>query len=77
MNKEEPGVWVGLRRCGCCMAVCVDDPAYPKAVSKTKREFLREGLSVVYGTWEEWLTKYLPSMKADCEHVRPRTAQGA
>ena len=66
--NDKPGVWVGLRRCGCCVAVCVDDPKHGADVNKTKREFLRDGLSVVYGTWEEWQSKYLPSMQGDCKH---------
>lgn len=68
-TKEQPGVWVGLRKCGCCVAVCTDEPDYPKDVAKSKRDFLRDGLSVVYGTWEEWQTKYLPTMKRNCEHM--------
>lgn len=64
---DKPGVWVGLRRCGCCVAVCVDTPEHKTDVNKTKREFLRDGLSVVYGSWEEWQSKYLPSMRRDCK----------
>jgi hypothetical protein len=68
LAEPDPGVWVGLRRCGCCVAVVVDEPNYPKDVNATKREFLRDGLSVVYGTWDEWLTKYQPSLKRKCGH---------
>lgn len=66
-------VWVGLKTCGCCVAVCVDrhEQAQAKHVEKTKREFLRDGLSVVHGTWDEWLTKYMPSLRSDCPHDTP------
>ncbi len=67
--SEEPNVWVGLKACGCCVAVVVDVPGHEKHTAKTKREFLRDGLSVVRGTWQDWEGKYLPSMKAECGHV--------
>src|SRR6185369_6291781 len=63
---ENPGGWVGVRKCGCCVAVTVDCASRPKDIAKTKREFLKDGLSVVYGTWDEWQTKYLPSMQRHC-----------
>lgn len=72
MGKVKPGmtgVWVGLKRCGCCVAVCVDDPDVPrKDIESSKREFLDGGLSVVYGTWDEWLTTYQPNFSRDCPH---------
>ncbi len=64
------GVWVGLKRCGCCVAVCIDDgnPKYRKHVNAAKREFLREGLSVVNATWQDWQEKHMPNMRRTCEH---------
>lgn len=72
MTPVPVSVWVGLRPCGCCVAVCVDrhEKEHAKDVNKAKRDFLREGLSVVHGSWEEWQAKYLPSMQADCTHKK-------
>lgn len=66
-------VWVGLRRCGCCVAVVIDDPEHAADVESTKREFLRDGLSVVQASWADWQVKYLPLLKRHCEHI----AEGA
>lgn len=64
------GVWVGLRRCGCCVAVCCDggEPHMKKHVDAAKREYLKSGLSVVNVTWREWRTKYLHVFDAHCPH---------
>ena len=67
MDKENPSVWVGIKRCGCCVAVVVDQPDRQKHVRQCKEEFLRDGLSVIYGTWEEWRTKYMPVFMG-CSH---------
>jgi hypothetical protein len=74
-TDEDYGVWVGLRRCGCCRAVTVDNPAHRKEVEQDKRDFLRSGLSVVYGTWQEWLTRYGPTMKSICPHEAAEQAE--
>lgn len=68
-TKSETSVWLGLKRCGCPVAVCVDrhEAAHAKDVSKTKREFLRDGLSVLEASWSDWETKWLPMFKADCQ----------
>ena len=71
---NESGVWVGLRRCGCCRAVVVDNPEYQTDVEKSKREFLEGGLSVVYATWQEWLDKYSLTMKVNCPHMPAKDA---
>lgn len=69
MVTKEPRVWVGLKTCGCCVAVCVDDPTVPKKdIEATKRNFLDDGLSVVSASWQEWTDKYLPSLRRDCGH---------
>ena len=66
---DQTRVWVGLKTCGCCVAVCVDDPSIArKDVDRSKRQFLKDGLSVVSASWDEWQTKYLPAMKFDCTH---------
>ena len=70
MELDHVGVWVGLRKCGCCVAVVVDQPEHQKDVNKTKREFLRDGLSVVYASWDEWQGKFLPSLQRDCGHAQ-------
>lgn len=69
-EKKAVSVWLGLKLCGCPVAVCVDrhEPEYAKHVNKTKREFLRDGLSVIHASWEEWQTKYLPIFKRECGH---------
>lgn len=63
-----PDVWVGLKACGCCVAVVVDQPGRAKDVEKTKREFLRDGLSVVRASWQQWRDVYMPSLQGDCSH---------
>lgn len=79
IEAKEPknGVWVGLRRCGCCVAVCVDDgePRMKKHVNAAKREYLRDGLSVLNVSWQEWQTKHLPTMSKNCPHRVPPPAQ--
>lgn len=66
--KKNVSVWVGLRRCGCCVAVAVDDGSRPKDVASNKRDFLDDGLSVVHATWQEWEEKYRPLMLS-CSHA--------
>jgi hypothetical protein len=75
----DPHVWVGLKACGCCVAVVVEDApkfadprSHRKDVEKTKREFLRDGLSVVRASWQEWQERYLPSLQRDCAHPERR-----
>lgn len=71
---NEPRVWVGVKVCGCCVAVCVDDPMVPRRdIEATKREFLDSGLSVVSASWDEWQSTYLPSLQRDCAHPRDFT----
>jgi hypothetical protein len=70
VDQQHPGVWVGLRKCGCAVAVVVDTPEHSKDVAKTKREFVNEGLQVVYGTWDDWQKKYLPVFMSNCSHER-------
>jgi hypothetical protein len=75
MNAKATGVWMGVRRCGCPVAVVTEygDDA-PKSlnahVAQCKREFLRDGLSVVYATWGEWVNVHSLAFKRECEHVR-------
>ena len=70
MSEPDYGVWVGLKRCGCCRAVVVDNPAHKKDTERSKREFLKSGLSVVSATWQEWVEKYRPTMTAGkCGHA--------
>jgi hypothetical protein len=61
-------VWVGLKACGCCVAVVVDQPEHANDVEKTKREFLSSGLSVIRASWQQWCDVYLPSLQSDCTH---------
>lgn len=75
MNRKATGVWMGVRRCGCPVAVATDygDDApreFKTHINKTKREFLKDGLSVVYATWDEWIAIHSPKFLLDCEHVR-------
>lgn len=82
INRKATGVWMGVRRCGCPVAVATDygedAPRQMNShVNKCKRDFLRDGLSVVYATWEEWQTVYFPKFKRDCEHERTAPAPKA
>lgn len=70
MSEPKNGVWLGLRRCGCPVAVVVDNGDHPKDVNQSKREFLKEGLQVIAATWSEWETVYRPKFLKDCEHER-------
>ncbi len=70
-RDEKPDSWVGLKKCGCCVAVVLDDPEYKRDTEKAKREFLKHGLSVVHATWQEWQEKYMPSMGVKCTHDQP------
>jgi hypothetical protein len=72
---DDDGVWVGLRRCGCCAAVVSIEKDYPKDTEKSKREFLKSGLSVVYASGQEWRDKYLPTLKAECPHMAAAKAK--
>jgi hypothetical protein len=81
VTRENPDVWLGLRRCGCPVAIVVDScpprcdqKVHRRAVEKSKREFLRDGLSVIHATWEEWETKYRPNFLRECEHTRAEKA---
>lgn len=68
-HLKADGVWLGLKKCGCPVAVTVDAPDIPrKHLNESKRQFLREGLSVLYASWEDWQTKWMPIFKLDCEH---------
>ncbi len=73
-SPNDVGVWVALRMCGCVVGVVVDrhDETHAKDVRKSKREFLAEGLSVIYATWDAWLTQYRPQFMEDCPHERTR-----
>lgn len=66
------GVWVGLRDCGCAVAVVCDDgdPKKKRMVNSAKREYLKQGLSVVHATWQEWQEKYRPNFTRNCEHTK-------
>ena len=70
MNADKPDVWVGVKRCGCPVAVVVEMADKPKETEKAKRDFLRDGLSVVRATWEEWEQKYLPRFM-HCKCAQP------
>lgn len=63
------GFWLGVKRCGCPVAVVVDNPEYRLEVEKSKRRFLKEGLQVVAATRKEWEDLYMPKFYKDyCEH---------
>lgn len=74
MSDTDGRVWVGLRMCGCCAAVVVDEPEHKKDTERSKREFLKSGLSVVSASWQEWLDKYRPTMVTSkgCIHSQAR-----
>ena len=66
--SDKPDVWLGVKRCGHAVAVCVDAPEHKKETEKSKRDFLRDGLSVVHATWDEWESKWRVNfMTCDCQ----------
>ncbi len=65
MATANPGVWLGIKKCGCVRAVTVDTLA---GTEQDKRDFLADGLSVVYATWEQWRADYMPRLLQDCPH---------
>lgn len=61
---------MGLRRCGCPVAVVVVDTDYPASdVEKSKRDFLKQGYNVVYSDWGEWSDVYRPKFLRHCAHA--------
>ena len=69
--KTEPSeVWVGIKACGCPVAVVVHRDEFKDArkhTEETKHEFLEGGLSVVRTTWDQWVSDYLPRF-SHCPH---------
>lgn len=82
MTVEPTGVWMGVRACGCPVAVCTVAPDLPKKwVEQAKREYLKQGYQVVYASWSEWLTAWSPKFVKHCEHnpapaKTPKAEQG-
>jgi hypothetical protein len=65
---DDRGVWMGVKRCGCVAAVARDSHSHPGHTDESKLEMLRNGLSVVYASREEWMEKHLPGFLHDCPH---------
>jgi hypothetical protein len=79
MSDKAPEMWLGLRRCGCPVAACIDDGEIDKKhIEQSKREFLDEGLQVIVVPWSEWQEKWRPLFVLDCPHSQARRddAQG-
>ena len=77
MSDGEPRVWVGLKQCGRCVAVVIDDDhAHRNDVEATTLEFLRDGLSVVSASWREWRAIFMPSLLRNCEHAHEPVGDG-
>ena len=68
MRQREPHIWIGVKDCGCYVAVCVDDIEHPGDVEKSKIDFIKDGLSVVRVTWQQWREDYMPKFLLDCPH---------
>lgn len=66
-RKKSPDMWLGLKRCGCPVAACVDE-APAKLVEQSKRDFLKQGLQVIVVSWAEWQEKWRPIFVRDCPH---------
>lgn len=61
--REEQMCYVGIKPCGCCVAVCVDIPEHKKDTAKFVARCLKDGLTVERKT-VEWSRKNLLM----CEH---------
>lgn len=77
-HHEPVGVWMGLKRCGCPVAVATDAPDIPRRhLEQSKRDFLKSGLQVVYASWDEWRVKWSPIFMKHCEHDPKPTTQAS
>lgn len=62
---SKPGMWVALKRCGCCVGAAVD-----RHGTDNDWEFLawlKSGLRVQLATWDEWRCEHLPGF-LECPH---------
>jgi len=57
--------YVGIKDCGCCVAVVADIPGYEKHTAETVAEFITDGLKVKRIPRTE-LDDYLP---LGCKHI--------
>lgn len=72
-TTKTPDMWLGLRRCGCPVAACIDDGEIEaKHVEQTKRDFLKDWLQVILVTWAEWQETYRPLFMRECPHSQTR-----
>lgn len=71
MKNPSPDMWLGLKRCGCPVAACVDT-GKSDDVEKSKAEFLGEGLQVIVVTWAQWRETWMHKFREDCEHDAPK-----
>lgn len=76
MRDKLKGMWVALKRCGCCVGVCTErDDASAKELYYNNTEliaWLRDGHTVRLATWEEWREQHMPGF-LDCPHEQPET----
>lgn len=59
VKNEDTGVWLGIKQCGCVVAVCKAHIAKAEHVEEAKLEWLASGLSVLYATRDDWQNKYV------------------
>jgi uncharacterized protein with NRDE domain len=73
---DDRGVWMGVKRCGCVAAVARDSHSHPGHTDESKLEMLRNGLSVVYASREEWMEKHrvAPELPLLADAVDPSAA---
>lgn len=60
--NEEVMCYVGIKECGCCVAVAVDKPEYAKDTAKFVATLMRGGLTIERQT-VEWARKNMTICK--------------
>jgi hypothetical protein len=53
MTPKKPDCYVGIKECGCMVAVVFDDPRFRKDTAKTVAEFIKSGYRVENKIWSE------------------------
>lgn len=59
---DESMAYVGIKKCGCCVAAAVDSPEHSRENAKFVSKLIREGLSVERKSCE-WVRQNLKSCK--------------
>ena len=53
LPDKKPDCYIGIKACGCYVAVVFDDPRFKKDTAETVAEFIKEGYRVESRVWSE------------------------